>query len=329
MMISIEGFVALHKNDSYEDLIALRSKLIGEIEAFERKEIPQERWEICPSPDVVYQSDLQYLAALCNLIAERFSRERMKGDDANWLFIIREYLQAKGLGYTTSLTEEIQRRKEGKQYGIADHIRGIVCSMLTNQTKWHRVEPHLSEIDKLFFNYDPDLILQTPPSHFYEGLRQLKCGNISTRAQMEALPDNVKTLQKIEQDFGSVDAFITSESTEMIVEKLSGGKSPYKMKMLGEALAWEYLRNVGIDGAKPDTHLRRFLGSDRMGRGENSPATVSEVNEQVAMLSEATGLSKIEIDNLIWSFCADGFGEICTATPQCHNCPIRTYCNNY
>lgn len=327
MMISIEGFVALHKNDSYEDLIALRSELIGEIEVFERKEIPKERWEICPTPDVVYQSDLQYLAALCNLIAERFSRERMKGDDANWLFIIREYLQAKGLGYTTSLTEEIQRRKEGKQYGIADHIRGIVYSMLTNQTKWYRVEPHLPEIDKLFFDYDPKLILQTPPSQFYEGLRRFKCGNISTRAQMEALPDNVKTLQKIEQDFGSVDAFITAEPPEVIVGKLSGGKSPYKMKMLGEALAWEYLRNVGIDGAKPDTHLRRFLGADRMGQGENSPATVGEVNEQVAKLSETTGLSKIEIDNLIWSFCADGFGEICTATPHCHSCPIHSYCN--
>lgn len=327
MMISIEGFITLHKNDSYEYLILLRSKLIGEIEVFERKEIPKERWEICPTPDVVYQSNLQYLAALCNLIAERFSREHRRGKDANWLFIIREYLQANGLGYNTSLTEEIQRRKEGKQYGIADHIRGIVYSMLTNQTKWYRVEPHLPEIDKLFFDYDPKLILQTPPSQFYEGLRRFKCGNISTRAQMEALPDNVRTLQKIEQDYGSIDAFITAELPEAIVEKLSDGKSSYKMKMLGEALAWEYLRNVGIDGAKPDTHLRRFLGADRMGQGENSPATVSEVNEQVATLSEMTGLSKIEIDNLIWSFCADGFGAICTADPHCHSCPIRSYCN--
>lgn len=71
------------------------------------------------------------------------------------------------------------------------------------------------------------------------------------------------------------------------------------MEMLGEALVWEYLRNVGIDGAKPYTHQRRFFGVDRMGSGENSPATISEVNEQVTKLSEQTSMSKVEIDNLI------------------------------
>ena len=133
---------------------------------------------------------------------------------------------------------------------------------------------------------------------------------------MEALPDNIRVFRRIEDEFGSIDAFITSAPANVIVEKISNGSSPYKMKMLGEALGWEYLRNVGIDGAKPDTHLRRFLGADRMGTREHSPATVSEVNEQVAKLSEETGMSKVEIDNLIWSFCADGFGEICTATPH-------------
>ena len=76
-----------------------------------------------------------------------------------------------------------------------------------------------------------------------------------------------------------------------------------------------------------DTHLRRFLGADRMGTGSNSPATISEVNDQVARLSEQTGMSKVEIDNLIWSFCADGFGEVCTATPHCKSCPIADYCH--
>jgi hypothetical protein len=114
----------------------------------------------------------------------------------------------------------------------------------------------------------------------------------------------------------------------VIVEKLSKGASFYKLKMLGEALAWEYLRNVGIDGAKPDTHLRRFLGADRMGTGDHSPATISEVNEQITILSNQTGMSKIEVDNLIWSFCADGSGEICTATPHCQDCPIADYCHD-
>ena len=72
---------------------------------------------------------------------------------------------------------------------------------------------------------------------------------MSTKAQMEALPDNIRTLRRIEDEYGSVDSFITSEPADVIVEKLSKGASSYKLKMLGEALAWEYLRNVGIDGA--------------------------------------------------------------------------------
>ena len=155
----------------------------------------------------------------------------------------------------------------------------------------------------------------------------MKCGNMNTKGQIESLSDNIHMFYRIEDEFGSIDSFITSEPADAVVKKLSKATSPYKMKLLGEALAWEYLRNVGIDGAKPDTHLRRFLGADRMGTGSNSPATISEVNDQVARLSEQTGMSKVEIDNLIWSFCADGFGEVCTATPHCKSCPTADYCH--
>lgn len=300
---------------------------MAEILRFERKEIPEDEWLIHPSPELIYRCNLQYLGKLCDFIVDRYNREFVWEEDEHWLFIVKDFLQEKGLTYGMSLPEEIKRRKEGKTYSINDHIRAMVYSMLTNQTKWHRVEPHLSEIDKLFFDYDAEAILETDPEYFCNGLFAIKCGNLSTSAQMKALADNIRTLQRIETENGSIDAFITADSADVIVQKLSKGRSPYKLKMLGEALVWEYLRNVGIDGAKPDTHLRRFLGADRMGTGENSPATINEVNEQVEELSEETGLSKAEVNNLIWSFCADGFGEVCTATPRCGDCPIRIYCH--
>ena len=50
-----------------------------------------------------------------------------------------------------------------------------------------------------------------------------------------------------------------------MIEIKPGRYRHYKLHQVGEALAWEYIRNVGIDGAKPDTHIRRFLGSNRMG----------------------------------------------------------------
>ena len=162
--------------------------------------------------------------------------------DESYLVAIRSFLESKGLGYDTSLAAEIEKRKAGKHYTIQDHIRGMVYSMLTNQTKWYRVEPHLQEIDKLFYDYDPDKILSAEKGYFCQGILDMKCGNMSTKAQMEALPDNIGTFQRIEDEFGSVDAFITSAPANVIVEKISNGSSPYKMKMLGEALGWEYLR---------------------------------------------------------------------------------------
>ena len=82
---------------------------------------------------------------------------------------------------------------------------------------------------------------------------------------MKALADNIRIFEQLEKEYGSMDAFITSDAPEVIVKKLSQSNSPYKLHQVGEALVWEYIRNVGIDGAKPDTHIRRFLGSDRMG----------------------------------------------------------------
>ena len=123
------------------------------------------------------------------------------------------------------------------------------------------------------------------------------------------------------------DNFVTSAPAYEIVKKISDNKSKYKINRVGEALAWEYLRNVGIDGMKPDVHLCRFFAGDRMGSGSNIPATIHEVYETVLKLSKDTGISMSEIDWLVWNFCSSGYGEICTSNPRCEICPIKEYCN--
>lgn len=330
MMISPEGFIDQCRKYSYEELLVVRDKLLHEIKDLENHTYADSKLDLIdPSPEVVYQCKLEYLGKLCAFIAEKYRQEYVYRDDdhENFLDIIRNYLESKGLGYNTSLTEEIAKRKAGKKYSISDHLRGMIYSMMSNQTKWYRIEPHLEEIDELFYNYDPDKIVATDSLYFCQRIFEMKCGNMSTKAQMESLKQNIRTLRSIESKFGSIDSFIFSGSPEEVVQKLSSKSSPYKLGMIGEALAWEYLRNVGIDGAKPDTHLRRFFGSDRMGNGKKSPATIKDVNEQVEKLSKQTGMTKVEIDNLIWSFCSDGYGEICTAKPHCEVCPIKVYCN--
>lgn len=247
-------------------------------------------------------------------------------DGEHWLFGLLDYLEENEQLHTSPFPVAVRQRKAGKKFSIEEHICGMVYALLSNNRRWNPIVQHLPTIDKLFFDYDSEVLLRTSPFYLCKGLFDLKCGNIRTEDQMEALADNIRNFRRIEKDHVSIDAFIDSDESKIIMKELSQPGKPYKMKMLGEALTWEYLRNVGVDGAKPDTHLRRFLGTDRMGTAIHSPATPDEVHGQVEKLSKATGLYKAEIDTIIWSFSADGFGEICTATPRCSICPIRKFC---
>lgn len=141
---------------------------------------------------------------------------------------------------------------------------------------------------------------------------------------MANLNENILILKKIEKDYGSLDAYVTSNKPDVIVRELSSGR--YKLRGVGPALAWEYLRNVGIDGAKPDTHLKRFMGSQRMGVSDNVEASDGEVLSEVKRLSAITGLSRFDIDYAIWVYCADGKGQICTSSPSCDKCVVMDYC---
>ena len=249
----------------------------------------------------------------------------MNGKD---ILQMKEYLTAHCLQYDDTIHVMVAERRAGKHFSLEEHIAALVYAQLTNQTKWSRIVPHLAEIDALFFHYDPKEIQKQPSSYFSDGIFALKCGNISTKAQMNSLHRNISKMQAIAEEFGSMDAFVTSAPAQQIVELLSSGKSKYKIAMLGEALAWEYIRNVGIDGCKPDTHLRRFLGNDRMGNASESIASINETIQQIEALATETNLPLSSIDNIIWSYCADGYGEICTATPHCEKCVVRSNCKN-
>lgn len=108
---------------------------------------------------------------------------------------------------------------------------------------------------------------------------------------------------------------------------LATSGSRYKLKQFGAALVWEYLRNVGVDGAKPDVHMKQILGALRLGVSNSEDASDDEVIDTIEQLSKETGLWMAQIDYLFWAYCATGYGEICTANPRCDKCVIKEYCN--
>ncbi len=81
MMICPESFLSEHASDSFDQLLMLRSELMNDIIAFEQKMTPESEWMVRPSPEVLYQMNLKYLAVLCDYIAERYNREFINCND--------------------------------------------------------------------------------------------------------------------------------------------------------------------------------------------------------------------------------------------------------
>ena len=85
MMISPETYASGCKGMSYAELRAERDGLLTDILEYERAldrapegelpSLPEGIVEMCPSPDVVYQMQLEYLGKLCELLSRQFNRE--------------------------------------------------------------------------------------------------------------------------------------------------------------------------------------------------------------------------------------------------------------
>lgn len=231
-------------------------------------------------------------------------------------------------------TSEVNRRKAGKRYTLSAHIRAMVYAMLSNQREWKWIQNHIEEIDRIFSNFNPSVLEKLTESSskgIVDNLKAIRCGNRRIGFQIPAIPKNIGVFRKIEEVFGSIDKFIASaDNTWSIAKKFSSKSSDFKLREMGVPLVCEYLKGVGINCMKPDVHLRRFLSDKRMGTVKaknNGLISEKEAFEQVEALSKETGRSAIEIDAIIWRFCADGYGEVCGATPKCDNCPIKSYCN--
>lgn len=221
----------------------------------------------------------------------------------------------------------IRQRAEGKKFSMSEHIRGLIYSLLSNNRPWEPIERNIELIDEIFFYYDKDKILETSPDYFIERLLSIKCGNRNIKNQMNALHDNIHQFEKIEKEFGTIDYFVTS-GTAIEIADLLANNLKYKLRTVGLALAMEYLRNVGIDAIKPDVHICRILGKERLGYSQMEIANEKEAVNIIDKMAKESGYLSSQIDAILWMFCSDGNGMICTKHPHCEICQLKdTYCN--
>lgn len=219
-----------------------------------------------------------------------------------------------------------ERRLQGKQFTLQDHVRGLILSLLSNQRRWHQIADHLCKIDQIFFHYDAERIKETDPNQFEAALRNIHCGNRNTRRQMRDLRRNIKTFDRIIAEYGSLDNFVTSDHPWKIADQLSIAGVRYKLAQVGHALAMEYLKNVGIPAFKPDVHAKRVIGGKRLAYIAGEPSEL-ETYDAMQQLARDAGVNIIYLDNLLWLFCAEGYGNICGAHPRCKICHLSDFCN--
>ncbi len=255
---------------------------------------------------------------------------------------LKTVLNGKKLWENTHVKKQIEKREQGKHFTISDHIRGMVYAMLSSGISWERVEKDIDEstgrilsIDQIFQNYDADTLLSCSVETLKEEIKVQRLAGISTNNQLKGLiPDNIRKLKQWEDTFGSIDSyykrFIEKDSSyQTLIETLSQSDSENKMKQLSEALTAEYLRNVGYDLAKPDRHVRRILGNSILACSEQEIVPVFEAMEIVREIAGILNRHVAEVDYILWSYCATGYGEICTSRrPLCCDCVIRKYCRN-
>ncbi len=227
------------------------------------------------------------------------------------------------------------------EFPVQEHLRAMVYAMLSGSISWFRIEDHIdpktgriTSIDKLFKEYDPTFLTNSNPRSLRDGIKHLKFASQSTNAQMKALTsENLPKLLEWERNYGSVDRYYQSylnidPSGKLLVRELSSPNSNNKMTQLGEALAAEYLRNLGYDLPKPDRHICEMLGCNRLGFGTKPLATLDEVFDTVQGIKEETQKRIAEVDYILWSFCAARYGDICTTNdPKCEQCPARCVCH--
>lgn len=255
---------------------------------------------------------------------------------------LSSHLEQKKMFDRTFIKRQIERRSRGEAFSLQDHIRAVVYSMLSGGISWGRVEAlsdpdtgTFPEIDQLFHQYDPDYLLSSDPDTLAQGVKDLGCASYSTWKQMEALlHTNLPKLMELDKRPGGIDGFYAevigdSDTPAGLIAILSGKSSRWKLAQMGEALVCEYLKNVGYDIAKPDTHIRRILGGKILGCSEQETVPPMEAVEIVAAIAKELKRPAVEVDYILWSYCATGFGEVCTAqNPKCQICPVRQFCNS-
>lgn len=253
---------------------------------------------------------------------------------------LRRRLTGNQLFENTHIAKQVERREQGVPFSLTDHIRGMAYAMLSSNFPWKRIAGEIDEqtgqiiaLDEILYHYECDKLLAADPQALLKKITEHKWGNPRIAEQLHGLIHvNIQKLIAFQEKEGDIDTyyqqFIEEDSTfKSLITNLSAAGSKDKFVEMGESLTAEYLRNIGYDMSKPDRHICRILGANHLGCSDRKTVPVFEAMEIVRQIAMLCNRHIAEIDYILWSYCATGYGEICTAQrPMCWVCLASDFC---
>jgi len=143
------------------------------------------------------------------------------------------------------------------------------------------LEAKWDEIEKVFFNFDVDKIVQAvekDPEYFHK----IKMP-INNKRKIDAVVETAILIKK------------EGYKKFMNIEEMR------KLPFIGEVTKFHLARNLGLDVGKPDRWMIRL--AEKLG----FPPTAEGVNDMLENFSYATGEKKGVIDIVLWRACEQGW----------------------
>lgn len=235
----------------------------------------------------------------------------------------------------TYICHQVQRRKSGEPMELEtmDYIRAMTYAMLSNSMDWRcvadDVDPQtgrLRNVDKALkarVVNDQDLPVAFEVNHVRFRFK---------KRQIPAVEANIRYFEKA-ADLPAKYAKMSANGADFwpLVQAIAHGKPEdgYKLAQIGPALACEYLRNLGYDIPKPDRHLCRLLGSERLQFFNQPMPELEEVYNLVRRVanSSKSNYGPAQADYILWSYCAIGYGNMCNGKNRaCKDCCLSDLC---
>ena len=152
-------------------------------------------------------------------------------------------------------------------------------------------------------------------------------------------------LRDLKNDYSMIDesGYNLKIKYKIQTDRLNKFLDAFRGRGVRMALGCEFMKNIGFDDFKPDVHMKRLfyrwglLESDKDDEAKKCREAAFEIATKIDNESFLPWMVAVDdkekklvyLDNILWMFCASGYGDVCKKDPNCGNCKLRNNPCNY